>query len=390
MSRITELALNARIAFRPRKPILIGRLAQAVLRAQLTSRPFLRYVDFAVDFACNLKCEHCFATSLNQPGRRRMEPADYARVAGEAMALGAVNFSFQGGEPLMHDGLDAIVAACRPNRNLVSVTTNGTLLDDAAMARLKRIGADILTVSLDSSIPEEHDRFRGKEGTFDKAMDGIRRAMRSGFAVNLGTVVTHQSLRSAGITGLVRTAREMKLILYLILPVPAGRWTENEAMMLTGEDLEYIDELTRSTPYVRTDFQANLGPRGCGAVKEILYLTPYGDVLACPFLHIALGNIFDGSLRDIRDRALQNPYFDHYHQKCLVSTDEEFIARHLSKTFDAERLPIPWESGFPRRTRNESVRDGGDRIPRKTSRGPARGRGTRGRCSLPAGSAGVP
>lgn len=347
MSRIAELALNAKIAFRPRKPLLLARLAKAVLRAQLTSRPFLRYVDFAVDFACNLKCEHCFATSLNEPGRRRMDEADYARVAREAMALGAVNFSFQGGEPLMHDGLDAIVAACRPDRNLVSITTNGTLLDEAAMTRLKGIGADILTVSLDSSIPEEHDRFRGKEGTFEKAMSGIRLALAHGFAVNLGTVVTHQSLRSEGITGLIRTAREMKLVLYLILPVPAGRWTDNEDMMLTEEDLEYIDELTRTTPYVRTDFQANLGPRGCGAVKEILYLTPYGDVLACPFLHIALGNIFDESLEDIRNRALRNRYFDHYHQKCLVSTDEDFIAKHLSKTFDAERLPVPWKTAFP-------------------------------------------
>jgi hypothetical protein len=136
-------------------------------------------------------------------------------------------------------------------------------------------------------------------------------------------------------------------LLYLILPVPAGRWIENREMLLTADDLEYIDGLTRSTPYVRTDFQANFGPHGCGAVKEILYLTPYGDVLACPFIHISLGNIFEESIAAIRARALQNPYFADYHPKCLASTDAEFIDKYLSKTFAAQQRPIPWHDAFP-------------------------------------------
>lgn len=347
MSQFQELALNFRTAFRPRKPVLVARLAKAVIRSRLTRRPFLRYVDFAVDFSCNLRCEHCFATGLVQSGRREMTTGDYARVTAEAMRMGAVNFSFQGGEPLLIKGLDDIVRACRPQRNLISVTTNGTLIDEESIARLRGLGVDILTVSLDSSIPEEHDRFRGAPGTFEKTMKAIKLALRNGLSVNLGTVVTHQSLRSEGISGLLRLARDMKLVLYIILPVPAGRWTEASDMMLTAEDLEYIDTLTKESPYIRTDFQANLGPYGCGAAKEILYLTPYGDVLSCPFLHIALGNIFEESLDNIRARALANPYFAHYHQKCLASTDKEFIAKHLSKTFTAESLPIPWDSAFP-------------------------------------------
>jgi MoaA/NifB/PqqE/SkfB family radical SAM enzyme len=346
MSRIDELLLNARVAFRPRKPLLTLRLAGAVARTYLGSGPGLRYVDFAIDFACNLRCEHCFATALARPERRRMTPADYARVAREAMALGAVNFSFQGGEPLLCRELDDIVAACRPERNLISVTTNGTLLDDEAMRRLRRMGVDILTISLDSSIAEEHDRFRGMRGAFDRALAGARLALRSGFAVTLGSVVTHPSLRGPGLAGLVRLAQELRVILYVILPVPAGRWTENREMRLTPEDMEYIEHLTRQTPYVRTDFQANLGPHGCGAVKEILYLTPYGDVLACPFIHIDLGNIFDEPLAAIRARALANRWFARYHPKCLASTDDEFIAQHLSRTFNAPALPIAWEAGF--------------------------------------------
>jgi MoaA/NifB/PqqE/SkfB family radical SAM enzyme len=273
---------------------------------------------------------------------------DYARVARECMQLGAVNFSFQGGEPLLFRNLGEIITACQPSRNVISVTTNGTLLTEERIAQLKRVGVDILTISLDSAIPEEHDRFRGAPGAFQKTMAGINLALREGLRVTLGTVVTHQSVRSEGITALTQLAQELKVILYFIMPVPAGRWAENREMFLTPEDLTYLDELTRRSPYLRTDFQANLGRYGCGAVKEILYITPYGDVLPCPFLHISPGNVFEESVEAIRNRALQNPYFADYYQKCLASTDEEFIAQVLSKTFEASELPLPWDRVFSR------------------------------------------
>ena len=80
--------------------------------------------------------------------------------------------------------------------------------------------------------------------------------------------------------------------------------------------------------------------------SKILYITPFGDVLACPFLHISPGNIFKEPIETIRQRALKNPYFRDYHQKCLVSTDEEFIGSYLCKTFDAGELPIAWNHVF--------------------------------------------
>jgi MoaA/NifB/PqqE/SkfB family radical SAM enzyme len=272
---------------------------------------------------------------------------DYARVANECMELGTLNFSFQGGEPLLFKNLESIISACQPERNVISVTTNGTLLSRDRIVGLKQQGVDILTISLDSAIAEEHDRFRGAPGTFEKTMSGIELALQEGLRVTLGTVVTHQTLRSKGITGLVELAQRLKVLLYFIMPVPAGRWANNQEILLTPQDLEYIDGITRSSPYLRTDLQANLGPYGCGAVKEILYVTPYGDVLACPFMHISLGNVFEESISTIRDRALQNPYFATYHQKCLVSTDAEFMKNYLSKTFDARQLPLLWTDVFP-------------------------------------------
>ncbi len=347
--KLSRFALNFRYSFRPGKPALIWRLVKIVLKSWFGKYEGLRYVDFSLDFACNLKCEHCFATALedNDGARPKMTVEDYARVAKESMALGAVNFSFQGGETLMVKNLEEIISACNPWRNVISVTTNGTLLTKQRAIKLRRLGVDIVTISLDSSIAEEHDKFRGGEaGVFEKAMRAIHNALNAGLNVTLGSVVTHDSLYSEGINGLFSLAKKLKVILVLIMPVPAGNWAGDKKILLTQADLDYIKNLTESTPYIRTDFQSNFGDYGCGAAKEILYLTPYGDTLTCPFLHIGFGNVLDEPVSVIRDRALALPQFAGYHQKCLASTDEEFIEKYLSKTFHAKKSPMPWDEVF--------------------------------------------
>lgn len=123
-------------------------------------------MDFAIDYDCNLKCDHCFKVSLEKDDIKnevkRLTVEDYERIGKECMALGAVNSSFQGGgEIFLYKDWERIIKACKPWKNIISVTTNGTMLTDGNLSRLKEIGVDILTVSLDSAISDEHDRFRG-------------------------------------------------------------------------------------------------------------------------------------------------------------------------------------------------------------------------------------
>ena len=56
---------------------------------------------------------------------------------------------------------------------------------------------------------------------------------------------------------------------------------------------------------------------GCNAVNR-LYITPKGDVLACPFLHVKLGNIYEQSLKEIVDYGFSIKYFSDYQDLCLA------------------------------------------------------------------------
>ncbi len=334
--------LNFKYIIGRRKPLLIARLLATYARILLAGARPLRYVDFALDFACNLNCVHCFAKALIRPedGAQRMAVEDYRRVAEECRELGAVNFSFQGGEPLLFPQLEEIIKACAPRSSLISVTTNGTLLDAERIRALESWGVDILTVSLDSAIPEEHDRFRGRAGTFAKTLQGIRSALANGLRVTIGTTVSHENLHSEGLRRLIEMAEEMRVIMCFNLAVPAGRWRENEEILLTPEDMAFIHSLTRKYRYLRTDFEANYWHWGCGAIKEILYITPYGEVLPCPFIHISFGNVLREPVSAIRERALECEHFADYIKRCLAAEDKDFIERYLSLTFGQPHLPL--------------------------------------------------
>jgi len=322
---VSKYLLNFRYAFRVKKPLLVLRLVFTYLGILLAGRRPLRYVDLAIGYSCNLRCEHCFASALKKDERRRITPDEYKDIVKQAMKMGALNFSFQGGEPMLYPELMEFIKNTYPKRNVISVTTNGTLFDEHHIRALKKAGVDILTISLDSAVPEEHDRFRGIKGTFAKTMNTIKLALENGLNVTLGAVASHLNIKSQGLIDLIEMAHDLKVIMFLALAAPLGEWKKNEDIILTEDDRAYLYGLVNKYPLLRTDFEANFIYWGCGAVKEILYITPYGDVLGCPFLHFALGNVLEEPLDTIRNRALKNDYFKKYHHLCLAAEDTEFM-----------------------------------------------------------------
>ena len=307
-----KFKINFKYAFRIHKPLLVLRLIWTwILVAVFGKRP-LRYVDTAIGYKCNLSCEHCFARDKKDPRRGRMPPHYFKGVVKQCMKLGVVNFSFQGGEPLLYEDLKLYIKAAQPAKNLISVTTNGTLLTPKKCKELRSWGVDILTISA--------DKYRDNSDLWLS----IERAKAAGMNVTIGTTVTHQDIKDWMIDGndflqaLFLYARQKKIILMLIYAVPMGALQGKDEIMLTPEDVDDIKEFCKKNPYLRTDFQANWVEEGCGAGKEILFINPYGDVYPCPFIDISYGNVRSQSIKQIMGRMSCNKKLKEYSRSCLA------------------------------------------------------------------------
>jgi radical SAM protein with 4Fe4S-binding SPASM domain len=88
-------------------------------------------------------------------------------------AFGVPVLLFSGGEPFLRDDLYELgsYAVARGLRTVIS--TNGTLIDRNAAARVKEAGFSYVGISLDG-IGATNDRFRGVAGAFDSALRGIQ------------------------------------------------------------------------------------------------------------------------------------------------------------------------------------------------------------------------
>ena len=134
---------------------------------------------------CNLRCVHCFISCA--PDNRSFEFLSLDEVEAwlaRSEAWGVKEYYFTGGEPFMHPDLPAMLERTL-ERGPASVLTNGTLLPERALApiaraaRASRYSLEI-RVSVDGPSAEMNDPIRG-EGTFDRAMDGVRTLLDNGF-----------------------------------------------------------------------------------------------------------------------------------------------------------------------------------------------------------------
>ena len=134
---------------------------------------------------CNLSCNHCFISC--HPGNDNfgfMDLETIRRYLQESQALGVKEYYFTGGEPFLNRDMLQVLEetlAIGP----ATVLTNGTVFTPSSIKALRAISEQSLyslelRVSIDGYSPQTNDPIRG-EGTFEKALEGVRMLVEAGF-----------------------------------------------------------------------------------------------------------------------------------------------------------------------------------------------------------------
>ncbi len=141
---------------------------------------------------CNLRCKHCYTSSadVDFPGELSHEQAMAVLDDLEAFRIPALILS--GGEPLSRKGFFEIATRARRACRYLALSTNGTPLVGATADAIAEIGFSYVGISLDG-IGVTNDRFRGQEGAFAAALDGIRACVARGIKVGLRFTMTRDN-----------------------------------------------------------------------------------------------------------------------------------------------------------------------------------------------------
>ncbi|MDP9497035.1 MAG: radical SAM protein [Actinomycetota bacterium] len=143
------------------------------------------------NFHCNLACSYCSVASSPQARRRSVSLERVKMLVDEAVAESFTELYLTGGEPFLEPDLVEMVLYATEQLDVV-LLTNGMLYTGYRLEQLKRLAGRerlVLQTSIDAASPAGHDRNRGA-GSWQKAMDGLRRAHDLGLPVRVGMTET--------------------------------------------------------------------------------------------------------------------------------------------------------------------------------------------------------
>jgi len=257
------------------------------------------------------------------------------RLIDELAGLKVPVLILTGGEPLLSRNFWAYAFHAKERGLATVISTNGTVITKEVAGLLKEAGIRYVGVSLDSSRPEVHDRFRGAPGAHARALAGLENARAAGLKTGLRITLTRENWYDVpALLDLAMTKGIARFCLYHLVPTGRGaaiaerdvtpeqrrsvvKFLADAAVELKGREIEilttdspmdgaYLVELLKDDParqeYVK-QLLTNAG--GCTAGVKVANISPGGDVHPCHFMpQIAVGNVRRQSFREI---WIENP-----------------------------------------------------------------------------------
>ena len=170
--------------------------------------------------SCNLSCFHCYAEAKNKTGPEELNTEQAKEFINDLANFNVPVLIFSGGEPLMRKDLEELIAYARNKGLLVTISTNGTLLEYDRVKKLKELGVNYIGVSLDG-MEKTNDSFRGRKGAFKEALTGIRNCIELGQKVGLRfTINKHNYSEIPQIFTLMEREDIARICFYHLVPQP--------------------------------------------------------------------------------------------------------------------------------------------------------------------------
>ena len=253
---------------------------------------------------CNFRCTYCMPLDQYEwiDKREILTFEEIARLANLFVGLGVEKIRLTGGEPLVRQNLDQLVAKLSVIDGLkdLCLTTNGALLGEK-IAALKTAGLKRINVSVDTLDPDKFKRMT-KRGDLNKVLEGVFAAKEHAIQRIKLNAVVERGVNDNDIIPLVEFSRENGFAIRFIEYMDVGNsnnWTSAK-LVSKKEIIEKIAERfplrevgrdRGSAPSVDYEFLDGRGDLGviasvtepfCSSCTRVR-LTADGKVVTCLF-----------------------------------------------------------------------------------------------------------
>jgi radical SAM protein len=281
--------------------------------------------------ACDLACCHCRACAQSKRHPLELTTLEAEKLIRDVATLDPPIFILTGGDPLKRADIFYLVRRAVAYGLHPAMTPSATpLLTREAIADLKRAKLSRLAVSLDGSVPELHDAFRGVNGSYARTLEAIHWANQFGLPIQVNTSISKRNI--GDLENMANLLKQFKLVLWsAFFLVPTGRAqmadllsaAEVEEAFATlyrfSKELPFKVKTTEAQHYRRYIIQQRLRSKGqrpfaandngwektipgllpINDGKGFVFVSHTGEVCPSGFLPVSAGNVRVDSLTDI-------------------------------------------------------------------------------------------
>jgi radical SAM protein with 4Fe4S-binding SPASM domain len=276
----------------------------------------------AVTDKCNMACKYCSVRKLHQAChcQNELSTEEWKKIINDLADWGVFQIGFTGGEPTLRKDLPELVRFTHEKGCVCNLTTNGWFLDEKLVEELADAGMKQCQVSLDSHIPEVHDRLRG-QGSWKRVIKAVELMKEKGISVGIDCVLSKNNIKT--IPGLIEWMTQQQIPYLTIIKLKKGDLSEQDFEELKPDYHEYskiIKDICKrkinEKPNITLDCGSvahlqivadkdklsNLPIAGCPIGHHLICSSPNGDIYPCASLldkRFCLGNLLTDDLKDI-------------------------------------------------------------------------------------------
>ena len=269
---------------------------------------------------CNLHCSHCYCP----PGDRKQElSTDEVKALFDRMAsMGTLFLLMTGGDPLLRKDFPELYRHAKGLGMLVTVFTNGTLIDDRIAELWEELPPYLVEISLYGLTREVYEQVVQVKGSYERCLAGIHRVLAGGHPLALKCPATRENAHE--IAGLAQLAADLGVEFRydpVILATMEGkahphqlRLSAEEIVALEASDVRKDRAWRRHLTEEPLPAIADDALFSCGAGKNSLHVDPYGNVQVC----LMVKNF----RHSLREQSLEEIYYDEFPRILSIRRDE--------------------------------------------------------------------
>lgn len=298
---------------------------------------------------CNMRCSFCDFWPNGAPRREELTTDEYRRLSDDLAALGTFLISVEGGEPFVRPDLAPIIGAFS-RHHLPTLFTNGWYVTADNARALFDQGLTHACVSIDFPDAARHDRKRGLDGAFDRALRALEHflaaAPRPRLQVHVMSVLMEENWQD--FPDLFELSRRLGVGHQVTLLSATGYRRGKDDRLPPPEAAALLEALWRRHPHVRFfgEYFRKMGAflrsdlaalPACRAGEQSFNVDHVGNVSPCiEKIDLILGNVRNEPLPVILQRVTAHEASIRSCQRCWTA------CRGLAQALGEGGGPAAW------------------------------------------------